>query len=70
LSEIAHPRSRDVSSWWLVLLLVFLVLEIAFLAGAYSSSLAGLEKVFGVFTGLILVAFGAILYAGRLVFYD
>jgi hypothetical protein len=59
-----------VSSPWFVLLVVFLVVEVAFLLGAYTSGLAGLERIFGIFTGLVLVTFGIILYAGRLVFYD
>jgi len=59
-----------VSNLWLVLLVVFLVVEAAFLLGAYTSGLAGLERIFGIFTGLVLVTFGIILYAGRLIFYD
>jgi len=55
---------------WLVLLVVFLVIEVAFLLGAYTSGLAGLERVFGIFTGLVLITFGIVLYAGRLIFYD
>ena len=58
------------SNLWLVLLVVFLVIEAAFLFGAYTSGLAGLERIFGIFTGLVLVTFGIILYAGRLIFYD
>lgn len=58
------------SSLWLVVLVVLLVVEAAFLLGAYTSGLAGLERVFGIFTGLVLVTFGIILYAGRLIFYD
>jgi hypothetical protein len=46
------------------------VIEAAFLFGAYTSGIAGLEKIFSIFTGLILVTFGVILYAGRLIFYD
>ena len=64
----SHPGS--VSSLWLVLLVVFLVVEVAFLLGAYTSGLAGLERILGIFTGLVLVTFGIILYAGRLIFYD
>lgn len=52
------------------MLVVFLICELAFLFGAYTSGLAGLERVFGIFTGLVLVTFGVILYAGRLIFYD
>jgi len=55
---------------WLILLVIFLVAEVAFLLGAYTSGLAGLERVFGIFTGLVLVTFGVMLYAGRLIFYD
>jgi hypothetical protein len=70
LSETAEPRGGSVSVWWLVLLVVFLICELAFLFEAYTSGLAGLERVFGIFTGLVLVTFGVILYAGRLIFYD
>jgi hypothetical protein len=31
---------------------------------------AGLERAFGIFTGLVLITFAAILYAARLIFYD
>ena len=70
MSESSRGRAVSISVWWLVLLIVFLVIEIAFLIGAYTSGMAGLERIFGVFTGLILVTFGIILYAGRLIFYD
>jgi len=70
LSESSRGHAVSISVWWLVLLVVFLVIEIAFLIGAYTSGMAGLERIFGVFTGLILVTFGIILYAGRLIFYD
>jgi hypothetical protein len=50
--------------------MVFLVIEVAFLLGAYRSGVAGPERVFGIFTGLVLITFGIILYAGRLIFYD
>lgn len=70
MSESSQGHAVSISVWWLVLLVVFLVIEIAFLIGAYTSGMAGLERIFGVFTGLILVTFGIILYAGRLIFYD
>jgi len=70
LSETIPRRSGRVSTSWLILLVVFLVIEVVFLFGAYTSGIAGLEKIFSIFTGLILVTFGVILYAGRLVFYD
>jgi len=70
LSEISPSRSVSTSISWLVLLVVLLLFELGFLIGAYTSGVAGLERVFGIFTGLILVTFGIILYAGRLIFYD
>jgi hypothetical protein len=70
LSDTSERRSASVSSLWLVLLALFLVIEVAFLLGAYASGLAGLERVFGIFTGLVLITFGITLYAGRLIFYD
>jgi hypothetical protein len=70
LSNTPGGRSSRVSRLWLGLLVVFLIAEVAFLLGAYTSGLAGLERVFGIFTGLVLVTFGVILYAARLIFYD
>jgi len=70
LSESSQGNAVSISAWWLALLVAFLAIEIAFLAGAYTSGEAGLERIFSVFTGLILITFGIILYAGRLIFYD
>lgn len=70
MSETGQRRSASISIWWLVLLIVCFVFEIAFLIGVYTSGLAGLERVFGIFSGLVLITFGVILYAGRLIFYD
>lgn len=70
MSETVQPRSGSISVWWLVLLVVFLIFEVVFLLGVYTSGVAGLERVFGIFTGLVLVTFGIMLYAGRLIFYD
>lgn len=70
MSEMAPGRSGQVSTSWLVLLVIFLIVELVFLLGAYTSGIAGKEKILSIFTGLILVTFGVILYAGRLIFYD
>jgi len=70
LSEMVERRSSLLSVGWLVLLVVLLIFEVAFLFGVYMSGVAGLERVFGIFTGLVLITFGVILYAGRLIFYD
>jgi hypothetical protein len=70
LNEICERRSAPVSNFWLVLLVAFVLVEVAFLFGVYTSGLEGLERVFGIFTGLVLITFGIILYAGRLIFYD
>jgi hypothetical protein len=70
LNRESGQRSVLVSSLWLVLLVVLLIVEAVFLLEAYTSGLAGLERIFGIFTGLVLVTFGVILYAGRLIFYD
>ncbi len=70
MSDGSKSRPASVSSLWFVLLVAFLVVEVTFLLGAYTSGLAGLERIFGIFTGLVLVTFGIILYAGRLIFYD
>ena len=70
MSEMVERRSSLLSVGWLVLLVVLLIFEVAFLFGVYMSGVAGLERVFGIFTGLVLITFGVILYAGRLIFYD
>ncbi|WP_455284040.1 hypothetical protein [[Eubacterium] cellulosolvens] len=70
MSETVERQSGPISTWWLVLLVVFLIFELVFLFGVYTSGVAGLERVFGIFTGVVLVTFGIILYAGRLIFYD
>jgi len=67
---MVERRLSPVSVGWVVLLVVLLIFEVAFLFGVYTSGLAGLERVFGIFTGLVLITFGVILYAGRLIFYD
>lgn len=68
MSDPSQHRSMSIS--WIVLLAVLLAFEASFLWGACVSGVAGLERVFSIFTGLILITFGAILYAGRLIFYD
>ncbi len=70
MSETVERHSGPISMWWLVLLVVFSIFELVFLFGVYTSGEAGLERVFGIFTGVVLVTFGIILYAGRLIFYD
>ena len=70
MSETSLRRPTSISKVWVAMLVTFMVIELAFLFGAYNSGLAGLERVFGIFTGLVLVTFGIILYAGRLIFYD
>ena len=70
MNETTASRPAVVSKLWVVLLGVFTVIELAFLFETYTSGLTGPERVFGIFTGLVLVTFGIILYAGRLIFYD
>ena len=70
MSSKPGRRSDPVSRLWLALLVVFLIAEVAFLFGAYTSGLSDLERVFGIFSGLMLITFGVILYAARLIFYD
>ena len=70
MSETTVSRPAALSRLWVALLVAFTLIELAFLFEAYMAGLAGLERVFGIFTGLVLVTFGIILYAGRLIFYD
>jgi len=45
------------------------ILELAFLYEAMLADVAGYEKIFGIFAGLAILCFAAILYLAVVVFY-
>jgi len=59
----AIPRS------WLVMTGMLAILELAFLYEAMLADVAGYEKIFGIFAGLAILCFAAILYLAVVVFY-
>jgi len=58
-------------SWgWLGVMGVLIILELLFVYEAMLADLSGLQRVFGVFIGLAVLCFAALLYALRVIFYD
>lgn len=60
---MTEPKTKGVSRSWLSLACVLIALEAFFIYEAMLADMAGLERIFGVFTGLALLCFGALLYA-------
>jgi len=63
-------KTRTVSCGWLGLTAVLIILELLFVYEAMLADMSGLQRVFGVFIGLAILCFAALLYALRVVFYD
>lgn len=63
-------KTRTVSWGWIGLTGVLMILELLFVYEAILADMSDLQKVFGVFIGLAILCFGALLYAIRVVFYD
>jgi len=66
---LAEVKSTTVSTSWLALVCVLVLLEVIFLYEAMLADMAGLERVFGVFVGLALLCFAGLLYAVSVVVY-
>jgi len=49
---------------------VLIVLEFVFIYEAFLADAAGNERIFGVFLGLAILCFAALLYEAKVVFYD
>ena len=63
-------KTRTVSAGWLGLTCVLMILEMLFVYEAMLADMSDIQKVFGVFFGLAILCFGALLCAVRVVFYD
>lgn len=57
------------SKGWLVVAGILMILELLFVYEAVIADAAGLDRVFGVFTGLAIVCFAALLYSVSTKFY-
>lgn len=66
---MAEVKSTTVSTSWLALVCVLVLLEVIFLYEAMLADMVGLERVFGVFVGLALLCFAGLLYAVSVVVY-
>ncbi len=62
----ATPLARS----WFVVVGLLTLLEMVFLYEGIQADLAGYQRIFGVFVGLAILCFGALLYSIKAVFYD
>ena len=62
-------KEQTLSRTWLALAGVLTTLEVVFLYEAMLADLAGYQRIFGVFVGLAILCFAALLYAVTVVFY-
>jgi hypothetical protein len=63
-------KTKTVSWGWLGLTCLLMILELLFVYEAMLADMSDLQRVFGVFIGLAILCFGALLYAVKVVFYD
>ena len=62
-------KAVSLSKGWLVLAGVLIVLELLFVSEAVMADMAGLQRIFGVFAGIAILCFAALLYSVSVVFY-
>lgn len=62
-------KQQTFSRTWLALAGVLTALEVVFLYEAMLADMADYQKIFGVFVGLAILCFAALLYAVTVVFY-
>ena len=62
-------KAVSLSKSWLVLAGVLIILELLFVSEAIIADLTGLQRIFGVFTGIAILCFAALLYSVSVVFY-
>jgi hypothetical protein len=67
---MADLRMRPPAWGWLALAGVLIGLELVFLYQAMMADMAGLQRIFGVFAGLAIICFAALLYLVKVIFYD
>lgn len=62
--------NTTLSRSWLALAGLLTLLELIFLYEATQADFANYQRVFGVFVGLAILCFAALLYSAKAVFYD
>ncbi len=63
-------KSSTLSRGWLWLAGLVTFLELVFIYEAVQADLAGYQRIFGVFVGLAILCFAALLYSIKTAFYD
>ena len=64
-------KNLELVSWgWLGLVGVLVMLELLFVYEAMLADQSGFQRVFGIFIGLAVLCFAALLYAFKVIFYD
>jgi len=63
-------KTTTLSHSWLGLAGALTLLELIFVYEAMQADLADYQKIFGVFVGLAILCFAALLYSIKAVFYD
>ena len=67
---MAFMKTATLSRGWLALASLLTLLEFFFIYEATQADLAGYQRIFGVFVGLAILCFAALLYSVKAVFYD
>lgn len=66
---MTEQKIAAVSKGWVALACVLIILELFSIYEAMLADIAGLERIFGVFAGLAMLCFAALLYAVSVVVY-
>jgi hypothetical protein len=64
------PSTTRLPTSWLTLTALLTLLELIFLYEAMQADFSGYQKIFGIFVGLAILCFAAMLYVVKVVFYD
>lgn len=68
--SVGKEISSKISRSWLGLAAVLAILELVLIYEAVLADMSGSQRIFGVFLGLAILCFAALLYEVGLVFYD
>ncbi len=64
-----HLKSGNLSRGWLAIAGVLIFLELVSIYEAVLADMVGAQRIFGIFVGLAILCFAALLYAVSVVFY-
>ena len=63
------PRKNSITRGWIALAAFLLAFEFAAVNEAIIADSGGYQRIFGVFAGISILCFGALLYAVSVIFY-